>query len=85
MKKIKSAAIKLKSGKIYTGKNHAEIMRKAHRIDEVLLSPERDKFGFVDTGNSFLTRYEAAIVAYKAGQIKVQQFELFSNMLKLEG
>jgi hypothetical protein len=86
MKKIKLAAIKHKKTKlVYTGLSHDKIVQEVFKTYEIFLSSTVDIFGFVDTDNKFLTRYEAGIVAHKAGQTKKKEFELYSDMLDLEG
>jgi hypothetical protein len=86
MIKIKRAAIKYHvKGRIFTGKNHAEVTEKVFKATGCFPYPEKDKFGFTDTKSRFLNPYEAANVAFNAGQIKKRVMELTSDMIKLEG
>lgn len=68
-KKIKEAAVRL-DGKLYTGKRHGEIIQKiaAESADRVLIrQPDQ---GFVTEDGQFVTRVEAAEIAFRAGQIE---------------
>lgn len=73
---IKESAIK-RANKIYTGKSHTEIL-KAH-ISEGTFSKNDYTLGFVTDSGEFVTRMQAAKIAYEYGQIKEKMSILFST------
>lgn len=77
--KIKCAAIKDVSGKVFTGKNHAvcyQLMK-----DSGIECGRNCVQGFVTECGKFVDRYEAAEIAFKAGQTKKLESPLFSEDL----
>jgi len=75
---VKSAAIILKSGKIYTGKNHADIYFKIKEDNYKIKD-----CGFINEKGEFLDRFKAVKVAYECGQIKKIVNKLFSSDIEL--
>lgn len=71
---IKTAAIR-QNGKLFTGKRHHLIIG---RILDTELSYTGEQ-GFITTSGEFLTREEAAVYAYKKGQIKKKTKVLYSD------
>ena len=66
---IAQAAIRLLNGTILTGKNHNTIVREnfdPSNLDKFL----GQKQGFLTSTGRFVTREEAADIAFNAGQIK---------------
>lgn len=80
MTKILHAALKTKDGEIFTGKSHADCFRKIINLEKEP-SDKVDDQGFIDSNNTFLTRKEAWMVAYLAGQLKVKPSILLSEDL----
>jgi len=77
--KIKCAAIKTKDVRVFEGKNHAicfEQIRK-HNIELCKHCIQ----GFITECGKFVDRYEAAEIAFKAGQTKKLESPLFSEDL----
>jgi hypothetical protein len=79
---IKYAAIKNEHG-IFTGKNHAEIIKKLVTEDKIVTRVYSKEQGFVDTQGNFLTRKEAYKCAVEHGQIEDDNVSkvLISEML----
>jgi hypothetical protein len=73
---ITEAAIKDKNGKIYTGKHHHLIFRKMPR--ELIKNSIQ---GFMTSEEKFVSRQEAAKIAFIAGQIPKLKWKLFSEDL----
>ena len=74
---IKEAAIKL-NGKIYTGRRHSDILHDKSRPKGYLKYGTQ---GFTTDDGKFVTRIEAAKIAFECGQIKEQMGILFSEDL----
>lgn len=77
---IKQAAI-LYRGIIYTGKRHHNIiteMVNVHGIEPPISTLNQ---GFVTDEGKFVSRKEAAEIAFKAGQISKQRERLYSEDL----
>lgn len=72
---IKSAAIIYK-GKLYTGRTHSKIIVDNPQIN--LLASEQ---GFMTDDDKFVTREEAAKIAYECGQISKPTHRLISDDL----
>lgn len=79
-RKIKCAAIKFED-KIISGYRHDDCYRNLgmFEIPEEKWSDYTQ--GFIDLNNNFHTREEAAIIAFKEGQIKEKKQMLFSEDL----
>ncbi len=75
---IKEAAI-FYNGNIYTGKRHCDIIHNI--VLETYTSPIKGIQGFVTEDGIFVTREQAARIAYEAGQIKQKKSELYSEDL----
>lgn len=75
MARIIAAAI-MKDGRIYAGHRHYNVIRNNRPIDF-----KNCEQGFVDEDGNFLSRKEAAKIAYKNGQIKKKKEILFSEDL----
>lgn len=78
--RIKEAAI-MHDGKIWTGKRHHNVIKKI--VDEcgMQAAPILGEQGFVTDCGKFLSREEAAKVAFEAGQIPLRRAILFSEDL----
>ena len=63
---------------IIFGKCHADCFAKAHHLD-LPLSKKAEDQGFLTNRNKFLNRRNAAILAFKNGQIKKETSILFSE------
>lgn len=77
--RIVAAAIK-REGVVFTGAHHHQIIRymcKTLDIDAVVNAPQ----GFVTSENRFVSRVEAAVIAFKAGQTKRTYDGLCSEQL----
>ncbi len=74
--RIVLAAVK-RADKIWTGSRHNFIISTVYLETGVRVTQSEQ--GFVDSDGNFLNRAEAAEVAYRAGQIKVQKPELCSE------
>ena len=75
--RIVEAAIQ-QNGQVYTGHKHYMIMQKIYKeTGEMITGVE----GFVTSTGRFVTRAEAARIAFKAGQIKLPKTELNSDDL----
>ena len=76
---VREAAI-LQDGKIYTGKRHdiiiSQIVRKTGK------KPVTGEQGFVTNSGRFVSREEAAQIAFASGQIKKQKKLFFSEDLR---
>ena len=72
---IKSAAIQ-KDGIIYTGRTHADILNDPDRPMGMLKISEQ---GFVTDKGKFVTRSEAAKIAYECKQIPSSKNILYSE------
>ncbi len=78
--RIKCAAIRLKNGEIYEGRNHSEAYgacNKKHPIEEK--AHLNAKQGFVTSTGRFVSRKEGGEIAYNARQIQKQTEHLFSE------
>jgi hypothetical protein len=79
---ITTAAIKLKNGEIYTGKNHSECYlacNKIHPIEEKEhLNAQQ---GFITSEENFVSRADAAKIAFEAKQIQNETNSLHSEDL----
>lgn len=78
--KIKEAAI-MHEGKVFTGRRHHNVIKKI--VDEcgMQAAPVLGEQGFVTECGKFLSREDAAKVAFEAGQIPALKKELFSEDL----
>lgn len=74
---IAEAAIRYK-GQIFTGRKHYMIMQKYYRETGDMIGGEE---GFVTDTGRFVSRTEAARIAFAAGQIKLPKAELTSDDL----
>ncbi len=63
--RIVSAAIKTEDGEVFSGERHAELIRMA-----IISGSEDYVEGFLTEDGAFVTREEAAKIAFEAGQIK---------------
>jgi len=79
--KIACAAIFDRNNKLWLGKRHRDCIFLMSRFDQKFNAFEGDRQGFVNTLGSYLTRSEAAVVAFKKGQIKEKTKELYSEDL----
>jgi len=50
-----------------------------------MVADPQDVRGFIVADNKFVSRYEAADIAFKSGQMKVQRRELFSGDFDYDG
>ena len=73
---IVNCAIRYK-GKIYTGKNHGDIL--SHMIVKGILQRGEYDDGFTDEYGDFLNRKQAAKEAFKCKQIPARKEKLFST------
>jgi len=83
VERVKEAAIR-KDGVVYTGRNHAEILRDKTRPFGFLKCGEQ---GFATDSGRYVDREEAARVALASGQIDRLHFsdtELYSEELRFE-
>lgn len=78
-KKIKCAAIRSKVGQIFEGRNHAICYQEMAR--QGVECGRNCKQGFLTDMGDFVDRYEAAEIAFKAGQTKKLESPLFSEDL----
>ena len=78
--RVKEAAI-MHDGAIWTGHRHHNVIKKI--VDEcgMQAAPVLGEQGFVTECGKFLSRKDAAQVAFEAGQIPVLKKELFSEDL----
>lgn len=76
--RIVAAAIR-HYGVVLTGPHHHQIMRYARHLPDVI--PGVPEQGFVTDRNRFVTRAEAARIAFEVGQISGRQSVLFSEQL----
>ena len=78
--RIKEAAI-MHEGKIWTGRRHHNVIKKI--VDEcgIQVAPVHGEQGFVTECGKFLSREDAAKVAFEAGQIPKPKTTLFSEDL----
>lgn len=65
------------NGSIYIGKRHNDAIRKA--VEATGIKPITGEQGFVTNTGRFVSRKEAAEIAFKAGQIKEPKDALFSE------
>lgn len=79
--RIKCAAIKTKEGRIFEGKNHAICFQVMKQDGVPRLQTQNCKPGFVTDEGNFVDRYEAAEIAFKAGQTSKLESPLFSEDL----
>ena len=75
--KIISSAIKMKNGRVYTGKRHNNCLEVANIAGEK--TPIDCVQGFVTDGGEFVTREVASQIAFEAGQIKERLGTLYSE------
>lgn len=80
MEQIEKPAIRVQGGRIFTGKDHAEILITIHTEDMKMLNGREE--GFVTNTGRFVSRREASSVAFKAGQIPEDSGPLSSQLLK---
>lgn len=73
-RKVERAAIKWPSGEVLTGRRHSDVYRRK-------VSEEGCIQGFVLDDGSFVTRDEAASIAFVAGQIPSSKSQLYSEDL----
>lgn len=66
--KIKEAAIRLEDGRVFTGRRHGDVLRKIKAAGVDRLVSVHGIHGFVTECGQFVTRAEAAVVAFDAGQ-----------------
>lgn len=66
--KIKEAAI-MHEGKIWTGRRHSDVFKKIIEECGRLAAPVKGEQGFVTECGKFVSRKEAAEIAFKAGQV----------------
>ncbi len=76
---IIAAAIKTEDGIIFSGKRHQELIPKAIRAGS-----ENYLEGFLTNDGNFVTREEAAEIAFNAGQIEVKLLRLKSQNICLK-
>lgn len=65
------------------GMSHSEIIRKNEYSDRKVYVHDGYK-GFLTSNLNFIYRKEAAIVAYQAGQVSRQRYELYSDDFDME-
>ena len=75
---IKQSAIRTLDMKVYVGRRHNDIIRNNPTIDFAFSKCEQ---GFVTDKEEFVSRTEAAKIAFGCGQIKEQKLTLFSEDL----
>lgn len=73
---IREAAVKDRNGRIYNGQRHQDIYRI---MPDGLVKDSTD--GFITSDGSFVTREEAAKIAFDCGQITEQKDKLISEDL----
>jgi len=73
---IAGAAIR-KDGKVYTGRRHSDIIRDNIEA-EVGFGGEQ---GFVTDSGEFVSRMDAAKIAFECGQIRHHKHQLYSEDL----
>lgn len=76
---IVCSAIKLENGHIYRGLRHHNCIMKAHEAGEQ--KPLDTNQGFWTSDARYVSREEAAVIAYEAGQIKEPKETLYSEDL----
>lgn len=85
MRTIIEAAIKhLPTNNVITGQRHCNCYEKLWKMfPELNISVEKKSIvqGFVTNDNEFVDRYEAAKIAFEAGQIKSEVKKLISEDL----
>ena len=72
METIQHAAIKTKTGEIFTAKKHNDISH--HDIEDSA------GYGFLTSEGRYVCRQEAADIAYESGQISAEHFELINGV-----
>ena len=78
--KIKSPAYMDRNGKIFLGRNHAEIMQsQPFGYFKNTKGNEGNVSGFVTEDDRFVEREEAAEIAWAAGQTKKKYRQLYSE------
>lgn len=82
MKRIKCAAIQ-QDGKIYEGWAHFRIIIDMVEVQGIK-PPITGLQGFVTEDGEFVTREEAAKIAFEAGQVRRQHSKLFSEDLRYD-
>ncbi|OGI65784.1 hypothetical protein A3A95_01500 [Candidatus Nomurabacteria bacterium RIFCSPLOWO2_01_FULL_39_18] len=80
--RIMQAAIRVSNGKVFIGKGHKIILEEIYEEDPGLVDYREE--GFVTNKRPFITRQEAAEVAFNAGQTKTRKRKLMSQDLRLE-
>ena len=76
---IKNAAIK-SNGSVYTGTAHYNILQKRdENCNLVITDIDNIEYGFVTDTNVFVSREEAAKIAFECGQIKEKKYQLQSK------
>lgn len=78
--RIKEAAI-LNNGIVWTGRRHHNVIKKIVDTLGMSAAPVLGEQGFVTECGKFLSREDAARVAFMAGQIPELKRELFSEDL----
>ena len=76
VERIEQSAI-LVNDCIYTGKRHSDAISSA--AEKTGMKPVRGEQGFVTNAGRFVSRKEAAKIAFEAGQTEKLEDELFSE------
>lgn len=66
-------------GLVFTGKRHSDAIRVA--VETTGIKPVRGTQGFLTDTGLFVTREEAAKIAFDSGQIKTEKSVLYSEDL----
>jgi hypothetical protein len=77
--RIVETAVRLDDGEIFTGLRHIDAFVKAYERSGTRFRD--DQMGFVTSTGRFVSRKEAAQIAYNAGQIRAPKDELFNDDL----
>jgi hypothetical protein len=67
------------NGRVYIGKRHVVIMRQIwEEAGEEIHISQLDQ-GFLTSGGKFVNRFQAGVIAFRAGQTKTRKQELLSE------
>lgn len=78
--KLTAAAVRTDNGHLYTGRRHADCIRLAIEAGEE--SPITSELqGFMTSDGDFVTRFQAAVIAYRSGQMDRVKRPLLSEDL----
>lgn len=77
--RLVKAAVRTEDGKVYTGTRHADCIKAA--IADGVEKVTQEMQGFVDDGGTYWTRFQAAVVACRWGQMPHVKRPLLSEDL----